>query len=297
MPSSAAGRLAFVALVVLDATAVCSGARAQSGAGDDAQGEPPSAADAEACFTAAERSQPLMRDRKLRAAREALQVCARDVCPRVARTDCRGWLAEALRLQPSIVIAAHEEGDARGVHDVDWTRAIVDGNTVFEPTGGPLELDPGRHVIRLERAAAPPVEREVDVREGEKDRVVDFTWHEPAVVRPSSAVPPGVYVLGSVAAVALGVGAYFEVAGLTKRGELDSSCKPTRTCAQADVDQAHNLTRVGDLTLGAGVLLAAGAAVTYFTRPTEEPTGKAARWEWSVAPSVGGVYAVVRGAM
>src|SRR5580692_12319316 len=63
---------------------------------------------AEVCFSAAERAQPLLRQKKLREARAVLELCTREACPRVARTDCREWLAEATDAQPSIVIAAHE---------------------------------------------------------------------------------------------------------------------------------------------------------------------------------------------
>src|ERR1019366_9772271 len=50
---------------------------------------------ADACFGAAERAQPLLRQKKLREARAVLEVCARDGCPRVARSDCREWLPRA----------------------------------------------------------------------------------------------------------------------------------------------------------------------------------------------------------
>src|SRR5260221_6239099 len=125
MPCSARGRLgtALVAVTFLHVVLAESPARAQEGA--EVQSE------AEGCFAAAERAQPLMRQRRFREARADLETCARDVCPRVARTDCRSWLADVAEQQPSIVIAAH---DVRGdeVREVHGVRAVVDGAIVVE---------------------------------------------------------------------------------------------------------------------------------------------------------------------
>jgi hypothetical protein len=252
----------------------------------------------EACFAAAERAQPLMRQRKFREARTDLETCARDLCPRVARTDCRSWLAEVAEQQPSIVIAAHE---VRGVetHDVHGVRAIVDGAIVIERAdASSFAIDPGSHRLKLERVGAPPVEQDVEVREGEKDRVVVVTWRAvegalPPVPVPSRPVPPSVYVMGGLGAVALGVGTYLEVTGLSMRSQLDP-CQPTRTCRQDFVDTARSYVRAGGITLGAGALFVVGAALLYFTRPTVEPSALD-DVGWMIGPAPGGFLAGVRG--
>ncbi len=253
------------------------------------------ASEVEECFTAAERAQPLMRERKLSAARAKLEVCARDSCPAVARSDCRNWLAEVANLQPSVVIAPHELLGPHEARDVAGVRAIIDGNIVIERVEpAPIEIDPGPHLIRLERAGAEPLEQKIDVREGEKNRVVDLYWPmreaAQAYTRP---VPPGVYVTGALGVVTLGVGAYFEAVGFSRRNGLEA-CKASRSCTQADVDSARDLMRIGDLTIGAGILLLAGTALTYFTRPAE-PTLPGARVGWMLAPMPGGCFAGVRG--
>src|SRR5579862_5784894 len=74
--------------------------------------------EADACFTAAERAQPLMRDKRFREARADLEMCARDVCPKVARADCREWLSEVALEQPTIVIAPREVNAERETRDV-----------------------------------------------------------------------------------------------------------------------------------------------------------------------------------
>lgn len=254
--------------------------------------------EAEACFAAAERAQPLMRQRKFREARADLETCARDLCPRVARTDCRSWLAEVAELQPSIVIAAREVrgDDTRDVHDV---RATVDGAIAVERAdAGPFAIDPGSHRLKLERAGAPPVEQDVEIREGEKGRVIAVTWHTSGVAGPrvpaaSRPVPPSVYVMGGLGSVALAVGAYLEGTGLSRRAQLDQ-CRPTRTCRQDFIDEARSYVRAGDITLSAGGVFVIGAAILYFTRPIVEssPDGNVS---WMIGPAPGGFLAGVRG--
>jgi hypothetical protein len=239
-----------------------------------------------------------MRQRKFREARADLETCARDLCPRVARTDCRSWLAEVAELQPSIVIAAREVrgDDTRDVHDV---RATVDGAIAVERAdAGPFAIDPGSHRLKLERAGAPPVEQDVEIREGEKGRVIAVTWHTSGVAGPrvpaaSRPVPPSVYVMGGLGSVALAVGAYLEGTGLSRRAQLDQ-CRPTRTCSQEFIDEARSYVRAGDITLGAGGLFVIGAALLYFTRPIVEssPDGNVS---WMIGPAPGGFLTGVRG--
>jgi hypothetical protein len=252
---------------------------------------------ADACFSAAERAQPLLRQKKLREARALLDVCARDLCPRVARSDCREWLAEATDAQPSIVISAHEVGGGGPARDVRGVRAIIDDALIVDRVDTtPIVIDPGRHRLRLERAGADAVIRDVDISEGEKGRVVDVYWHVAATVIPSRPVPSSVFVAGAVGLLAAGVGAYFEFSGLSQRHDLDTSCKPTATCTQSQVDSARTQLRVGDAVVGGGLLFLAGAMVLYLTRPAThaEPEPEQSGWI-GVVP--GGVVAGARGTM
>jgi hypothetical protein len=262
---------------------------------------------AESCFGAAERAQPLLRQKKLREARALLETCARDACPRVARTDCRQWLTEATDAQPSIVIAAHVvhgAGPDRDTRDVQGVRAVIDDALVVDRVDAtPIVIDPGRHRLRLERAGAEPVVQDVDIREGEKGRIVDVYWHDAVVVVPSRPVPPIVYVTGAIGIFAEAVGAYFEGSGLSQRHGLDSSCKPTTSCSQSQVDAARNQVRVGDITIGGGLLFLAGTAILYFTRPvvtTTRPADAAAPRPFATAwvgEVPGGFVAGARGTL
>jgi hypothetical protein len=259
--------------------------------------ESASASELEACFSAAERAQPLMRQRRLREARTELEICAREVCPRIARTDCRTWLAEVASGQPSILIAPHE---VRGpeVHDLHGVRAIVDGAIVVENADATqIAIDPGPHRVRVERSNAQALEQDIEVRDGERGRIVNFYWHAPEVAALSRPIPALVYVAGSIGVAALSMGAYLEFDGLSRRGSLNSSCQPTRTCAQSVVDSARNITRAGDVTLGAGLLLLAVAGYVYSVRPMVSASLAGNRLEWVLSPALGGLIAGLRGSL
>jgi hypothetical protein len=262
-----------------------------------------SPAEADACFTAAERAQPLVKQKRLREARAELEVCARDVCPRIARTDCRDWLADVAREQPSIVIAAHEVNDNQDTRDVTGVRAIIDGAIVVDKVDPrPIPIDPGVHHLRLEKPGFGPLEQNVEIREGEKARVVTFTWQTswtppqpPHPVERSRPTPPSVYVMGVLGLVALGVGTYFEVTGLGRRdGELQA-CSPL--CPQAEVDNVHNIVRAGDITLGGGALFMVGAGILYLARPTVTLPRHDEQAGLFGGPVPGGWVAGIRGAL
>jgi hypothetical protein len=229
--------------------------------------------EADACFTAAERAQPLVKQKRLREARAELEVCARDVCPQIARTDCRNWLADVAREQPSMVIAAHEVNESEDTRDV-MVRAIIDGAIVVDKVDQkPIPIDPGLHHLRVERPGLGPIEQNIEIHAGEKGRVVTFTWRTswvrpppPRIHEASRPTPTSVYVMGALGLVGLGVGTYLELTGLGRRdGELQQ-CSPH--CMQTQVDDVRNITRAGDITVGVGALFVLGAGILYLARPT-----------------------------
>ncbi len=264
-----------------------------------------SSGEADACFTAAERAQPLMRDKRFREARADLEMCARDVCPKVARADCREWLSEVALEQPTIVIAPREVNAERATRDVTGSvKAIIDGGIIIDRVDAtPVPLDPGKHRVRLERQGFPPIEQNLELKESEKSRVVPFYWRAdftnstggtgPDVDqqtadgrdRKSRPTSPAIYIVGALGLAATGVGSYLEVTGLGKRSSLET-CKPH--CAQSDVDSALGITRAGDVTLGVGIALIGAAAILYATRPSEPSAPKHTEVDWLIGPLPGG---------
>jgi hypothetical protein len=296
MRFSAASRVVIFSLVSIAATGGFAARAAAQPA--PAQPSPPAANDtADACFGAAERAQPLLRQKRFREARALLEVCAQDTCPHSARSDCREWLAETLDAQSSIIIAAYEvrgAGDSRSVRNVHGVRAVIDDALVVDAADQTsISIDPGRHRLRVERPGAEPVVQDIDVREGEKSRVIDIYWHVPEAALPRP-VPASVYVTGAIGLVTTGVGIYFEIAGFSERHQLDITCRAGRSCTQAQVDFARAQIGVGDAAIGGGLIFLAGAAILYFTRPVADaPRTKDAGWTLDVGPlgSAKGLFA------
>ena len=291
--------------------------------------------EAEACFEAAERAQPLMRDRRFRAAAQQLAVCAREACPRAARSDCRAWTDELTRAQPTVVFRARE---ARPGGDValDEVRVWVDGEPLVTPiVEAPVALDPGAHALRFEHAGLAAVEQRIELREGEARRVVDVVFHSagepqaagpapivraPPAAPPVSATSPGVasshspvaprydaggpsdpaptstWALLGGGGTALAVGITFEAIGLTSRTHLADTCGVARSCAQADVDAARGQVLVGDLAVGVGAALLLGAGYVYLTR-ARGPAAPGPSARFGLRPVAGGLAGAIEGSL
>jgi hypothetical protein len=154
--------------------------------------------------------------------------------------------------------------------------------------GRPEAVDPGVHVIEVraagrsdrrfevslhagdamsipaepgDAAAAPPTEGSAEAASRATASAVPSDAQSPSSSGTRTALTIG---LGGVALAGLGVGAYFEASGWSKRGGLDA-CKGS--CSQGAIDDARKTMFAGDLLLGAGAALAAATAYLYFTRP------------------------------
>jgi hypothetical protein len=234
------------------------------------------------CAQAYESAQRLREARRLRDAREQLLVCARPECPTLLRRDCAPWLGEVDAAIPSVVIVAH---GADGRTQVDG-RVLADGAVVASRVDAtPIALDPGEHLLVVEMAGGARAEERVTLREGEREHRVDVTLPvaetsppaaEPRTPRTSHAdepspspaerpVPPLVYVLGAAGIAVATIGAYFQIAGMSKRSDL-FTCEPA--CSSSQVDDARRSLWIGNVALTVGVVSLAGALVLYFLRPT-----------------------------
>jgi hypothetical protein len=228
------------------------------------------ASEVHACVQAAEQGQRLRDKDQLKTARREFITCARDVCPAVVQKECVRWLADVDERLPRIVIRATDPAG----QDVSDVRVSIDGEPAQERLDGRrLEIDPGQHLLRFERAGAPPVDKQLVVREGEKNRFVDVVLEGKEAAAPPPGQPRRWPVLGTVlAGVAVLGGAafgYFAASGQSDVDHLRATCAPR--CAQGDVDSARTKIVVANVSLGVGVL-AAGAA-TYFLFFAPEPGG------------------------
>lgn len=262
-----------------------------------------------ACIRAAEDGQAARDGGQLLRARELFAVCAARECPTVLRRDCTGWLEDARRQTPSLVVIAR---DTAG-RDVVDAQVTVDG-VLRQPhlDGSAIELDPGVHVVRVQTAGIESDEERVVLAAGERNRTLNVTFARPQpqpaappVLSPASPSPPpsqpesipephgsgvpaATYLFGGLGVAALGVFGYFGISGLSDANHLRATCVPA--CQSSDVDAVHTKLVAADIALG--VAVASLAVATWFgVRALSNP--RRASWEVRIAPRVGGAAGAV----
>jgi hypothetical protein len=235
-----------------------------------------------ACIRAAEDGQAARDERRLLRARDLFTQCSSRGCPSLVRHDCAGWLVEVDAQIPSIVLVAR---DATGRDQTD-ARVTIDG-VARQSTlaGSAIDLDPGLHLIRVEIEGSEPIDEQIVLSTGEKNRVVNVVS---ALAPPAKSLPPfpsptldarparsvsvpidkttgdgrrlpfATYLFGGAGIAALGVFGYFGIRGMSDADHLRRTCAPD--CSHADVDAVHTRLVVADVALGVGVLSLAAAS-------------------------------------
>ncbi|MGH7280948.1 MAG: hypothetical protein ACRELY_05440, partial [Polyangiaceae bacterium] len=147
------------------------------------------------CANASESGQKLRDDGKLMKARQDFLVCARDVCPQVIKRDCVDWLQRSEENLPTVVLGAK---DSHG-QDVVTAHVTFDGVTLADKLDGKaVFVDPGMHTFRFEIPGEKPIEQQMVIHEGEKNRLVSVSLapatvtppEPPAAGNPGGVTPP-----------------------------------------------------------------------------------------------------------
>ena len=119
------------------------------------------------CLGAYEQSVSLRAAHALRAARAQLLLCAAPTCPADVRNECALRVSEVNTQIPTLVFEALD----RARNDLSQVRVSMDGQPLVERLdGSALSVDPGEHRFVFELAGTPAVEKQLVIREGEKDR-------------------------------------------------------------------------------------------------------------------------------
>jgi len=274
------------------------------------------------CATAYEQAQEMRSSGKLLNAREALVLCAQEVCPAFVQSDCAQWVTEVERELPTIVIAAKDKnGD-----DTTAVRVTVD-EVLFAPElgGKALAIDPGPHKFRFELEGADPIEKQIVIRQGQKDRAIEVSFAppeaDPLESSPYGAAAAGAepekdeadaaggqpgplrtwaYVAGGVGVAGLAGWVVLGLMGKAEQSDLENSgCKPN--CRQADVDSIDTKYLMADISLAVGVVgLGTGVALWLVSQPRsgsgdDGASAESAAVRWGVAPARGGALGVVQG--
>ncbi len=223
------------------------------------------------CIAAAESGQQLRSGGHLIEARKALAACTASICPAVVRRDCGRWIEEIDAAQPSITVKLEE---AAGDEAADG-RVLVDSEPLLRAAGGrSTPLDPGAHKLVWVRETGGNVEREVVIREGERNRLIVLRValaSKPAAdpIEPPPPPPrargPLPYVVGGVGLALAGAGGIFWGIGVNDRSTLSTSCAAAHACSQHDIDASRTKLIVGDVLMAASVLAVAGAIFLFVT--------------------------------
>lgn len=272
---------------------------------------PASAQSKKECADAYVKAQQLKRDGALLEAREQLIVCAKDGCMSAVKKDCLSWLDEVNSGIPSIVVAAKGPD---GAETLDVKVSIGDRVLTEKIDEKGIEVDPGTHTFTFEMEGQKPIERELIVRAGEKNKLVEIRFGD-AEAKPVGEVPAGedpfaaevtgddltksdggppvaAYVLGGVGALALVGTAVFWLGSESQKSELeDQGCAPA--CSQDDVDSIKQKRLFGDIALGVGVVSIGAAAYLIATAGDKKEKPAVAAQSVNVQLLPGGAFGSV----
>jgi hypothetical protein len=257
------------------------------------------------CLSANEASLNARSKHRLRDARVSLLKCAAPSCPTDVRDECTRGVNEINAALPTIVFEAKDTAGA----DLVAVKVTMDGELLADHLDGTaLAVDPGEHTLSFETPGQPKVEKQLLIREGEKDR------HERIVLGTAVVKPPvgpgpgestapgttlvssprgatgapssglggqrtGALVAGGVGVVSVALGIGFGLESRSKHNQAMSAC-PTRSCATpAQADLWNDATTYGTVTNVAFVVgatgLAGGAALWFGGKPaSSEPTAQ-----------------------
>lgn len=246
--------------LVLGAALAVGGLYARSAAADNVS----------TCVAASEKAQQLRVDHKLLEARTQFAACARAACPAVVRQDCIKQLEAVDSVIPTVILRAR---DASG-NDLTEVSVSIDGKQVVKGLNGtPVDVDPGLHHFVFETAGHAPIDKQVLVAEGERDRelAVSFPSNAPkptskpaTTAQPAASKPPiAAYVIGGVGVASLIAAPVFWALGLHQKSQDQKSCAPR--CSDSEVSSIRSKLIVGDVLGGVGVAGLAIAGVLLLT--------------------------------
>jgi hypothetical protein len=270
--------LATLSVILAFGTATLRG-HAQTAQAEPESNASPLTESLQLCVQEHERGRVFKTELKLFESRDALTRCAAQDCPLAVRADCQNWLSEVEALIPTVLVVF--EGDT--AHARERARVLVDGRLLEQGADRPIELAPGRHRLRFELAPHTPVEQEVELAPGDKNRVVRARFSTPApsapraetpalpamrpIVRQSRPVPTVTYVLGATALVSATAAGVLLGSVLIDQERANDDCAPF--CSQRVADSLDQRLLYADLTGLTALVFGGLATYSYLTRPTE----------------------------
>jgi hypothetical protein len=227
------------------------------------------------CIAASESALGLKKQGKLRESLGPFAACADRACPDEVRAECEKQIESVKAQMPALTIIVKD----RDGHDLFGVKVTMDGapfTGAFD--GRPLALDPGEHAFHFEAPGLVPIDRNVVLLVGEKDRRETIIllpipaasyWTAPRI---AGLVGMGLGVAGLV------TGAVFTGFAASAKSKEQSDCASASACinylqAQEDYNTATKNGTGATVGFVAGGVLAAAGLVVFLTapRPTAAP--------------------------
>ena len=234
------------------------------------------------CAQAYEKTQEERTAGRLSAAIEHLKRCIDSTCPKFIREDCLRWMDQTENALPTVVFSVREDG-----RDLTNVEVHCDGSLLIATLDGKaLPVDPGFHTFTFNIQGLAPVGRQLLIREGERNRIINVDFgtslgsssppSPSPLPSPSSSsgvktvlpAPPariGALAYGLVGVGALGIAGFtaFGLIGNSRQGELERSCAPN--CRSGQIDGVRTQYLLADTCLGVG-LVSLGLATYLFVK-------------------------------
>jgi hypothetical protein len=215
----------------------------------------------DACYAAAVDAQRVRKDARLVEARDKLLVCASATCPADVTKLCNQWLSEVAASIPTVVVSAKDDAD----RDVTQVRVTLNGKLLTEKLDGVAQpVNPGSYTLRCEHVGSDPVEQEVVIREGERNRILPVRFATKAAppllpaapvasghAAPEQAPPPErgspalSWTVTGIGIASLGVFAYLAISGQTKYDDWAAAGRPEGEASSLQAQRALSYAALG----------------------------------------------------
>jgi len=216
--------------------------------------------DKAACVAAASKGQTLRDAHKLIEARAELRACAAASCPAAVKNDCAGWLTDVDKALPSVVVTAKDPSG----QDLVQVNVTVDGQPLLRTLDGhAVPMNAGPHLFHFDASGWRALDRQVVVREGEKNQGVAVVLAPSAAATTGGASPLRTvgWIAGGAGIAGLAVGT---VAGIIAVGDK-SSADCTGNVCKGSVSGVKSAALASDIGwIAGGALLAGGGAIVLF---------------------------------
>ncbi len=265
------------------------------------------AAELAACKASYEKAQEENTAGHLNAALAHLRACVDTSCPKFFRDDCERWMDQIESVLPTVVFVVRRDG--RDVTDVEVSS---DGKLLVSSLDGKLvPVDPGPHEFSFTLSGFPAIKRQLLIREGERNRMIDVEFKSSLVTtplptraskadldlqaRPSERrtalfyLPYGLAGLGALGVAGFAV---LDIQGNSRKSDLEHSCSPY--CQSSQVDEVKTKYLLADTCLAVGLVSLGVATYLFLTSHGEDSSRQAQTTSIGFAPRSSGGGGVVQ---